>query len=62
MSGGVFHAVSTRDGAAVARDGQRFIEARRLPERDPDPDDPLYEVRFEDGVWMLARGSDLNFG
>jgi hypothetical protein len=21
--------------------------------------DPLYEIKFEDGTWALARGSDL---
>ena len=57
--GGVFRAVTTRDGNAVDRDGQRFVDARPLPEAKP-TGDPLYEIQFEDGVWILARLTDLD--
>ncbi|WP_020578872.1 hypothetical protein [Actinopolymorpha alba] len=55
---GVFSAVSTRDGEARRRHGQPFFEANELGvdargER-------LFEIRFADGLWILAVESDLD--
>lgn len=48
---GTFHAVSCRDAASLARDGQPFLELNAIDTADGRP---LVEVRFADGVWMLA--------
>jgi hypothetical protein len=54
---GVFHAVSTRDGEALARDGQAFYAAnpKGIDSRGID----VYELQFADGFWMLATANDL---
>jgi hypothetical protein len=57
---GVFRAVTTRDAAAMARDGEPYYDARLI--RDEDRDGPLYEIQFADGVWMLASLRDLDIG
>lgn len=54
---GVFHAVSTRDGEALARDGQAFFAANQKGVDGQDVD--VYEVQFADGFWMLATANDL---
>lgn len=54
---GVFHAVATRDGEAWARDGHEFFEIRR---KGTDTDGvAVFEIRFGDGLWMLATAKDL---
>ena len=53
---GVFRAVSTRDGEAQARDGQRFFSVRTLESQ---ADEAIVETHFADGVWMLAVPDDL---
>ena len=53
---GVFHAVSTRDGEAQARDGQAFYALNRL---DSQADEAIVEIQFGDGTWMLATPTDL---
>jgi len=56
---GVFHAVSTRDGEAQARDGQRFYALNPLESQGGEA---IVEVQFGDGVWMLATPPDLEMG
>ena len=53
---GVFHAVSTRDGEAEARDGQAFYALNPL---DSQMNEPVVEIRFGDGIWMLSTPTDL---
>lgn len=53
---GVFHAVSTRDGEAQARDGQAFYALNSL---DSQGDEEIVEIQFGDGLWMLATPADL---
>ena len=55
---GVFHAVSTRDGEAQARDGQAFYALNRL---DSQADEAIVEIQFSDGTWMLATPTDMEF-
>lgn len=52
---GRFHACSTRDGASLGRDGQEYYELNWLDSSDQ----PVAEVRFADGMWLLARRADL---
>ena len=53
---GVFHAVSTRDGEAQARDGEAFYALNRLGSQG---DEAMVEIQFSDGTWMLATPTDL---
>lgn len=53
---GVFHAVSTRDGEAQARDGQFFFVLNPLATQG---DEAIVEIQFADGFWMLATPPDL---
>lgn len=53
---GRFRAVETRDGEAAERDGQVFYAATELKFAQP-----LWEVMFEDGMWMLASPGDLEW-
>jgi hypothetical protein len=53
---GVFHAVSTRDGEAQARDGQSFFVLNPLAAQG---DEAIVEIQFADGFWMLATPTDL---
>ncbi len=55
---GVFHAVSTRDGEAQARDGQAFYSLNPL---DSHGDEDIAEIQFGDGLWMLATTTDLEY-
>jgi hypothetical protein len=55
---GIFRARSTRDGSALDRDGQPYVEARLLDTAAHQH--LLYEIRFRDGEWMLAVGEDLD--
>lgn len=54
---GTFHAVSTRDGEALVRDGQEFYDIN--PRGTDHSGSGLFEIRFGDGVWMLATAEDL---
>lgn len=54
---GTFRAVSTRDASAQERDGQIVYELNLL--NADARDGHLYEVRFGDGIWMLAADLDL---
>ena len=53
---GVFHAVSTRDGEAQARDGHSFYALSAL---DSQADEAIMKIQFSDGTWMLATPTDL---
>jgi len=53
---GVFHAVSTRDGEALAREGKAFYALNPLESQG---DDTIAEILFGDGLWMLATMGDL---
>ena len=53
---GVFHAASTGDGEALARDGQTFYALNHLSSQG---DDTIAEILFGDGLWMLAMTKDL---
>jgi len=55
---GVFHAVSTRDGEALARDGRAFYAINPL---DSLGDEDIAEIQFGDGLWMLATTNDLEY-
>jgi hypothetical protein len=60
---GVFRARVTRDGEALARDGQPYFAMNRLSELNrPDGERALFEIRFADGLWMLVREDDLVAG
>jgi hypothetical protein len=54
---GIFRAVVTRDATGRERDGQPYVEARRIGTAAHGG--LLYEVCFGDGTWMLAAGEDL---
>lgn len=56
---GVFRAVVTRDGAALARSGEPFYERCELPETHSTEPGRLFEIRFGDGRWMLVREGDI---
>lgn len=55
---GRFLSNSTRDGEARARHGHEFQAVRRLGETSRG--EPLYELQFYDGLWMLATAADLD--
>lgn len=60
---GVFRARVTRDGEALARDGQPYFRMNRMAEASrPDGDRDLFEIQFADGLWMLVREDDLVAG
>jgi len=60
---GVFRARVTRDGEALARDGQPYFAMNRLVEAHcPEGERPLFEIQFADGMWMLVREDDLVAG
>lgn len=60
---GVFRARKTRDGAALARDGEPYFAINRVDERNrPAGERALYEIQFADGLWMLVREDDLVAG
>lgn len=54
---GTFRAVKTRDAVAQTRDGWPYFEAN-FQGMSP-TGEPLYEIRFGDGEWMLAAADDL---
>ncbi|CAB4735205.1 unannotated protein [freshwater metagenome] len=55
---GTFHPRRTRDGAALAREGQVYVLVNELhPGTSGEVDE--VEVLFEDGIWMLASRADL---
>jgi len=55
---GLFRAIRTRDAVAQARDGWPYFEANPRG-RDKDGQ-PLFEIRFGDGQWMIAVQDDLS--
>jgi hypothetical protein len=60
---GVFRARVTRDGEAIARDGQPYFAMNRLAEAHrADGERDLFEIRFADGVWLLVLEDDLVTG
>ena len=60
---GYFRARVTRDGEAIARDGQPYFAMNRLAEDSPSLGDrDLFEIQFADGLWMLVREDDLVAG
>lgn len=56
---GTVHARRTRDGAALAREGQVYVLVNELPHQTTDVEENEVEVMFEDGVWMLVSREDL---
>lgn len=48
---GTFRAVSCRDGSSLDRDGQPYYDLNHFDTSDCHP---LCEVRFADGMWLLA--------
>lgn len=57
---GRFRARSTRDGQALARDGESYFAINRLSEASkPEGERDLFEIQFADGLWMLVRLDDL---
>jgi hypothetical protein len=57
---GRFRAHSTRDGEALARDGEAYFAINRLSETSkPGGQQDLFEIQFADGLWMLVRLDDL---
>lgn len=54
---GIFHAISTRDGVARERDGQSFYAAN--PKGIDSKGVEVYEVEFNDGLWMLVTALDM---
>lgn len=60
---GCFRARVTRDGEALARDGEPYFAMHRLEESSPRPGErALFEIQFADGHWMLVREDDLVAG
>lgn len=55
---GKFRAVSTRDGEARVRDGEAFYALNKLESQ---IDEAIVEIQFNDGFWMLATLTDLEF-
>lgn len=60
---GVFHAVRTRDATALAHDGKPFLDLHPVREDGilADEEGDLFEIRFADGLWILATSADLDF-
>ena len=56
---GTFRAVLTRDGEGCVRDGSPFYQCNFIWTDPRDGD--IYEVLFDDGLWMLAAEADLEF-
>lgn len=55
---GTFHCVETRDAVARTRDGWPYFAANS---RGVTADgQPLFEIQFGDGQWMLAVLADLS--
>lgn len=52
---GTYRALSCRDGESIARDGQPYVEINTLTTNTR----TTYEVRFPDGMWLLAAPEDL---
>jgi len=52
---GRFRANSVRDAQAISRDGSPYYELNPLPSSA----EPVVEIRFADGCWMLAGLADL---
>lgn len=60
---GIFRARVTRDGEALARDGQPYFSMNRLSELNrADGERALFEIQFADGTWILVREDDLVAG
>lgn len=54
---GWFHALSTRDGEALRRDGEPFYQSNELTYSR----EKVVEVLFGDGTWMIAAPADLEW-
>jgi hypothetical protein len=54
---GIFKAIRTRDAVAQTRDGWPYFQAN-FQGLGPGGE-PVYEIRFGDGEWMLAAAEDL---
>ena len=54
---GTFQAVSTRDGEALTRHAHPYFAVAEMGV--DGRGDRLFEIRFGDGLWMLATESDL---
>ena len=54
---GIFRATSTRDGEAIFRDGQPYVDINPLGQDVTGR--ALFEIQFTDGKWMLAVDLDL---
>jgi hypothetical protein len=54
---GRFHAVRTRDGEALAHDGQAYFALNAL--ESSSGKQAVVEIQFADGSWMLAEPEDL---
>jgi len=50
--------VSTRDGEALAHDGQVFYALNPMSSQ---VREAIMEIQFGDGFWMLATPNDLEF-
>ena len=60
---GIFRSRVTRDGAALARDGEPYFAMNRLGEANrAEGERALFEIQFGDGMWMLVREDDLVSG
>lgn len=55
---GTFRAVQTRDAVAFARDGWPYFAME--PRGTDALGEPLFEIQFADGVWILAVLADLS--
>lgn len=53
---GVFRARATRDAQARERDGMTIMLIKELQAEG----EPVFEVMFEDGVWILASSVDID--
>jgi hypothetical protein len=54
---GLFNAVCTRDGEALAQTGKPYFAMNAI--NTSNGREPLVEIQFADGFWMLAEHEDL---
>lgn len=54
---GIFRTVKTRDAVAQTRDGWPYVQANF--QGMSASGEPVYEICFGDGQWMLAVAQDL---
>lgn len=53
---GRFRAMESRDASSLERDGEIIYAANQLS-----GSEPMWEVMFEDGVWLLATPGDVEW-